>query len=61
MSLQIGDRVAVVEDIFVDAEDQLGCIGKIGTVVGFHNRVEVALDGLSCILSFDDFELELLQ
>lgn len=60
MDFQLGDRVVVVEDIFANADDS-GCVGYLGTVVGFNNRIEVLLDKAPTPLGFDNFELELAK
>lgn len=61
MSFEIGDRVVVIKDIFTDSEDSVGCVGKLGTIVGFNCRNEVLLDNVPLPLGFDDFELELVK
>lgn len=61
MNIKVDDRVIVVKDIFVDENDPIGCVGKVGTVLGFDHRIEVLLDGVPVRLSFDEDELELVQ
>lgn len=60
MNFKIGDKVVVIEDVFADEKDK-GCVGMVGTVVGFNNRIEVLVEGAPCPLGFDDFELELVK